>query len=64
MPLNEQDWILFSITSAEDFKYNLLYLVGTMWVFAALVLTICTAVYSLRNRIILQEKNLQIPLRA
>ena len=58
MPLNEQDWILFSITSAEDFKYNLLYLVGTMWVFAALVLTICTAVYSLRNRIYIAREKL------
>ena len=54
----ERDWILLSIISTEDFKSNLLYIIATMWVLAALLLGICIIVYHLRSRIYLAREKL------
>ncbi len=54
----ERNWILLSIISTEDFTNNLLYIIATIWVLAALLLGICIIVYHLRNRIYLTRENL------
>ncbi len=54
----ERDWVLLSIISTEDFKTNLLYIIATIWVLAALLLGVCIILYHLRNRIYLTRENL------
>lgn len=54
----DRNWILLSISSTEDFKANLLYIVATIWALAGLLLIICIIVYHLRSRIYIAREKL------
>ncbi len=58
LPVENRDWILFSIVSTNDFKSGLLYIIATVWILAAFVLSVCILVYFLRSRIYLTREKL------
>ncbi|MCQ2579396.1 MAG: cache domain-containing protein [Treponemataceae bacterium] len=58
LPVENRDWILFSIASTDDFKNSLLYIIATVWILAAFVLSVCILVYFLRSRIYLTREKL------